>query len=465
MLDIIIKNGKVVSPETTQKMDVGIKDGKVVMMGFAEDMPEAVRVIDAKDKYVVPGGIDPHAHFESVFMGTVSKSDHFTGMRAAAVGGTTMCIDFANQAKGRLPMEIIEERLNQAKKAPIDYAFHAVITDAFPEALAQMKDIIEFGIPTFKCFMIYRKEGIMADDGVVLAALEQCKKYNGLFGAHTENAAIAEYNIERALHEGHGKPIWHALTKPSIVEAECINRALFLAKAVGVGFYDFHMSCKEGVEMIRAGRAVGYPFYAETITHYLCKTKKALEGPDGINYICSPPLREEEDIESLWKGLADGTIQTVGSDEAAYDTHQKNMFGDSFESVPNGLPGVEFRIPVVFSEGVNKGRISVNRFVEVTSTNAAKIMGMYPQKGIIAVGSDADIVIINPELEKTISVNDVQVDVDWTPYDGIKVKGWPIMTISRGHVIVENGKFLGQPGKGKFVKRKLNPDINYKCIV
>lgn len=466
MFDLIIKNGTVVSPEVTLEVDVAVKDGKIAMLGKAAHMPEAARVIDAAGKYVIPGGIDTHTHFDLPFMGTSTKDDFFEGTRAAAFGGTTTCIDFAIQFPGMMPMEAVQKRVADAEgKAVIDYALHSVITKATPEAIAEMKDIIEFGVPTFKCFMIYRKEGIMADDAIVLTAMEQCKKYNGLFGAHTENAPITEYNVEKALREGHHEAIWHALTKPPLVEAECINRALFLAKAAGVGFYDFHMSCLEGVEMIAEARAAGRPVYSETITHYLCLTKEKLKGPDGINYICSPALRDQEHIDALWKGINDGSVQTLGSDEAAFDTKQKMIKGGSFEVVPNGMPGLEFRMPVVFSEGVSRGRITVNKYVAVTSTNAAKLMGLYPRKGVIAVGSDADIVLIDPDLEKTVTLADSKINIDWNPYAGMTVKGWPVMTIARGKVIVENGEFRGQAGAGEFLKRKLHPDINVRPIL
>ncbi len=466
MLDLIIKNGKVVSPDATIEVDVGVKDGKIAIMGKAADMPEATRVIDAAGKYVIPGGIDTHTHFELPFMGTSTKDDFFEGTRAAAHGGTTTCIDFAIQfpGKGMLPMDAVKERIGQATgKAVVDYAFHSVITEATPEAIAQMKEVIEFGVPTFKCFMIY--EGLMADDAIVLAAMEQCKKYNGLFGAHTENAPMTTYNVNKALSEGHHEAIWHALTKPPLVEAECINRALYLAKAADAGFYDFHMSCREGVEMIAEARAAGRPVYSETITHYLSVTVDKLKGPNGRNFICSPALREQEHVDALWQGINDGTVHTTGSDEAAFDSKQKMINGGSFESVPNGMPGLEFRMPVIFSEGVSKGKITVNKYVAVTSANAAKLMGIYPRKGVIAVGSDADIVLMDPAMEKTITLADSKIDIDWNPYEGMTVKGWPVMTIAKGKVIVENGEFKGEAGAGEFLKRKLHPDINVRPIL
>ncbi len=468
MLDIVIKNGKVVHPDRTIETDVGIRDGKVVLLGKAELMPEAARYVDATGKYVIPGGIDPHTHFEDPpFMGAECRADFFQGTRAAAVGGTTTCIDFAVQGNygTRLPLDVIGMRLEMARKSAIDYAFHAVVTKNDPETIGQIQEIINMGIPSFKCFMTYEAEGIMADDATILAVMQEMKEHNGIFGAHTENDSIASRNIRQALAAGKGDAIWHALTKPPLVEAEAINRVLFLAKSTGAAFYDFHMSCKEGVEMIASARKQGLPVYAETLTHYLVLTQDVLEGPDGPNYICSPPLRTQDHVDALWQGIVEGNVHTVGSDDNAFDTKQKRMGGPSFESVPNGIPGAEFRIPVVFSEGVSKGRISVNQFVAITSTNAAKILGLYPRKGIIEVGSDADIVLIDPGIEKTIRVADSSLDLDWTPFEGLKVTGWPSMTISRGKVIVEDGQFKGDAGHGEFLKRKLPGDINTRQIV
>jgi len=468
MLDLIIKDGKVVSPEAIMDIDIGIKDQKIVMIGYASDMPKAKRTIDANGKYVVPGGIDTHTHYDNPpFNGVKAVAGFYEGTRAAALGGTTSCIDFAIQGQYNtsLPMEIIELRLKSAEESVIDYGLHSSITKATPEAMAQIEEIINFGIPTFKCFTIYRKDGIMADDAVVLSTLEMTKKYNGMFGAHTENDAITDYNIKKALQEGHNEPIWHALTKPVLVEAEAINRMLYLANAADAAFFDFHLSCKDGLEMIKAQRNQGKPVYAETTTHYLSLTKDKLEGPDGINYICSPPLRSQEDVEALWKGIADGHVHTLGSDDVSFTNKQKLSMGTSFNVVPNGMPGSEFRMPIAFSEGVSKGRIDINKFVALTSANAAKIMGMYPQKGVIQVGSDADITIIDPEIEKVLSVEDSKLEVGWNPYEGMCVKGWPVVTVARGKVIVEDGEFKGTKGAGKFIKRKLHSDINSRLIV
>jgi len=238
-----------------------------------------------------------------------------------------------------------------------------------------------------------------------------------------------------------------------------MRRALFLAKVTDAPFYDFHMSIGSGVDVMREARAAGRPVYAETLTHYLTLTKDVLNRPDGINFICSPPMRDEEDIEALWQGLAEGTISTTASDHCSFNTELKEQGKDSFDKVPNGVCGAEFRLPVLFSEGVNKGRLSINRFVAVTSTNASRIFGMYPQKGIIAQGSDADLVLVDPEREKTLSVKDSLIGLDWSTFDGFRVKGIPALTMLRGKVIAEDGKFIGQRGDGKFLKRQIDPEV------
>lgn len=459
MLDKIVRGGIVVSSEGMTEADIGIKDQKVVLMGDAAQFPEAETTIEINKQYVLPGLIDPHTHFGVEFMGTVAGDDFFTGTRAAAMGGTTTFIDFAIQKVGKLPMEAIESHNKKAKgMAVIDYSFHSVIVDASPPTLDQIKDLVDLGIPSFKCFMIYRKDNWMADDGVIVALMQELRKHGGIIGAHAENEAIMNYNIQRALAAGNRAPIYHALTKPNLCEAEAINRAVYLAMATRQSYYNYHMTCREGVDIIRETRAKGHPAYAETCTHYLTLTKEKLEGPNGMDYICSPPLRDQEDIESLWDGIGDGTVSTVGSDNAAF-THEMKMVNDSFDQIPNGTPGVEFRLPTLYTEGVLKGRIDLCRLVAISSTNVAKIFGLYPKKGVIAPGSDADLVVLDTEKEKTLTVKDSLIDCDWHPYEGMTFKGWPHLVISKGKIVAEKDIFTGQKGAGEFLKRKIADDI------
>jgi len=460
MYDIIVRNAKIVSPETTVSGDVAIKGERIAALLEPESGAPASRTIDASGNYLLPGLIDPHTHIEHMYKPDLyTKDDFYTATASMAMGGVTSFIDFAIQQPGETPIEILEKRLVQAEKAVTDYAFHSCFINGNDETLNQIGELVERGVPSIKIFMAYRSRGRQCEDGVVLAILEEAKKHGALVGAHTENGDIIDYLVAKAIRNDQTSAIYHALTRPPYTEEECMRRALFLAKVTDAPFYDFHMSIGSGVGVMREVRAAGRPVYAETLTHYLTLTKEVLNRPDGINFICSPPMRDEEDIEALWQGLAEGTISTTASDHCSFNTELKKLGEDSFDKVPNGVCGAEFRLPILFSEGVNKGRLSINRFVAVTSTNAARIFGMYPQKGIIAQGSDADLVLVDPEREKTLSVKDSLIGLDWSTFDGVQVKGVPTLTMLRGKVIAENGKFIGQKGDGKFLKRQIDEDV------
>lgn len=457
MLDLIIKNGLVVSPDETVAEAVGIKDGKIVMLGDANEMPVAKKVVDAGGKYVIPGGIDTHTHFELPFQGATSFDDFYTGTRAEAIGGTTSFIDFVTHYKGTDILDCVEKRMELAKKSVIDYSMHCILNEVNDEVIAKMKDVVDMGIQSFKVYMLYKREGLMAEAGAQLAGMEEAKNLGAMFGAHAESCDLTDYNVAKALAEGHTEPWWHGITKNSTTEAEGISRALFLNSVTGGGYYNFHTSCKEGYEMLKKARAEGRPVYGETLTHYLSLTTEKFYEEHGERFICSPPLRTQEHIDALWAGINDGTFSTIGSDECAYSPEQKLVNGPCFVDIPNGMCGLEFRMPVVFSEGVNKGRISINKYVAATSTNAAKIFGLYPQKGIIAIGSDADIVIMDPEKEKVVTADDSAIGIGYCAYAGMTVKGWPVMTISKGNIIVEDGEFKGEKGAGKFIRMNINP--------
>jgi dihydropyrimidinase len=459
MIDIIIENGKIVFPDYTLDTSIAIDEGVIVALGSSAYMQRADRVVDAGGKIVIPGGIDPHCHINSQFMGVSSHDDYETATMAAALGGTTTTMDFATQTDN-LPLDAVKDRVAEADPlAVVDYCFHSCVTSSSDETMENLKEVIEYGAPSFKMFMVYRKEGVMMEDGAILGVLEQAKKHGGLPGFHSENVSIIEHLREKAIREGNTDAIYHALTRPNISEYEAISRVVLFARYYGVPVYDYHMSCKEGVDLMRRTRKEGFPAYAETCTHYLLFTKEKLKGPDGKNFILSPALRDQEDIDALWRGLADGSVSTVGSDNATWNLEMKSRFGDSFDVVPNGAPGVEFRVPMLFSEGVQKGRLTLNRFVEVTSTNCAKIMGLYPRKGVLNVGSDADVVIIDPKMEKVATTEESPYGMDWYPYEGMTMKGVPVMTISRGKVVYEDGVFQGEPGEGRFLKRRLDPGL------
>ncbi|MBS7631456.1 dihydropyrimidinase [Candidatus Bathyarchaeota archaeon] len=459
MVDLLVKNGKVVFPDCTIEADIAVENGKIVAIGLRGSMPRAEETIDARGKYVLPGGIDPHTHIANPFMGKSPDEDFFIATKATAKGGTTTIIDFAIQKKGKTPMqEVLDRRAVADDKVVIDYSLHPCVTNPTPENLGQLKELIDYGLPSFKLFLVYRKEGLMVDDGALMKVFELTKAYGGLVGLHAENVGMIEYLIDEALKKGNTSAIYHALTRPPITEAEAVNKAIYLANYYNAPYYNFHLSIKKGVDLCRKARNTGRPIYAETCTHYLVNTIDDLRRENGINFICTPPLRTKEDQNALWEGLADGSLSLVSSDHCYFTSEQKKTGKESFDKVPNGMPGHEFRMPILFSEGVVKGRISVNRFSEITSTNAAKIFGIYPQKGIIRVGSDADIVIIDPKLEKKISAEDSLYGMDWCPAEGLNVKGWPVVTISKGKVIWDGG-FRGKAGEGKFLKRVLDPEL------
>lgn len=465
MVDLVVENGKVVLPDATIEADIAIDDGKIVALGTGTALPKGDRVIDAKGNFVLPGCIDPHTHINMPFMGATTKDDFFLATKATSWGGTTTIIDFAIQQKRTLPMKAVEDRRAQAdNKVVIDYSLHPAITDLTPEAVSQLKDLIDYGVPSFKLFMVYRKEGFMVDDGTLLKVFEEAKAHGGLVGLHAENVTMIEYLVEEALRKGNRAAVYHALTRPPITEAEAVNRAIFLANYLDTAYYNFHLSIKEGVNLIREARLKGQPMYAETCTHYLVNTIEDLKRPDGINFICTPPIRTKEDQEALWRGLADGTMSLVSSDHCAFTTDMKKLGKDSFDKVPNGMPGHEFRLPILFSEGVAKGRISINRLSEITSINAAKIFGLYPKKGAIGIGSDADLVILDPRQEKTIRTEDSLYGMDWYPCEGMKIKGWPVVTISKGKVVWKNGQFQGKAGDGEFLKRKIPPELSKHVV-
>ena len=457
VLDLLIQRGQVILETGESRVDIGVKDGKIVQLGRSEYMADATSVIDAGDMLVLPGMIDPHTHFSLPLMGTTTGLSFQSGTRAACMGGTTTVIDFAIQPPGTLLGDTLAERRQQADgKVAIDYALHLVVTDATRPVLSELRDVVADGVPSL---MMNLKRGTMNDDVFVAAILEQIRD-RALWTTHAVDSPISDHLVKEAVRRGHTEPIYHALTKPPLVEAEALNRALFMTEHTGAALYDFHMSIAEGVERIGRARDRGRPVYAETCTHYLALTEDALKREDGINFICSPPLRSREHVDALWNGLRDGVISTLGSDECTFTHDQKLMGKGSFADVPNGLCGMEFRLPIMYTEGVLKGRISLSRMVEVLSTNAARIFGLYPRKGVIAVGSDADLVLFDPRKEATLSVEDSATGCDWHPYEGMVARGWPInTTIARGRVSCVDGTFRGDAGHGSFLKRRIAQDV------
>lgn len=456
-MDFLIRNGLLVTPDTTIPSDIAIRDGKILATGSWGSFGTAKTEIDAEGKLVMPGLIDPHVHIAHPFRDGVSQDDFFTASVSAAYGGTTTVIDFAIQWDKNLNLlDCIGRRRNQAEgQVVIDYALHACPTKSTADTLKAVPDVIKSGIPSFKVYMIYCKQGRMVDDAILFKMLEEIGKHGGIIGVHAENSAIAEFNEEMYLGLGLKGPENFPLIKPNLVEAECVNRVLYLNRWAHGRLYIFHLSTKEGLEMIMAARAKDEAVFAETCPHYLTLTNEVYRRGDGGHFICSPPLRGQDDIDVLWRGLANGTISVIGSDHCGFGKEQKASGKGDFSQIPNGLPGIEVRLPIIYTEGVLKGRITVNRMVELLSTNPAKIFGLYPQKGTLLPGSDADLIVVDTKQERVLKANELHGGVDWTPYEGMKVHGLSCITICRGQVVIKDGHFCGEKGYGKFLERKL----------
>jgi dihydropyrimidinase len=455
--DTIIKNGTVVTATDTFLSDVGIVGGKITDLAASLPAENADKVIDATGRLVLPGGIDVHTHLDMPFGGTTSADDFETGTRAAAFGGTTTLVDFAIQYKGQALREAFDTWMAKAaSKAVADYSFHCIITDLGDSQMEEMGALVSEGVPSFKLFMAY--PGVfMLDDATIFKAMSQAAKYNGLICMHAENGGAIDVIVKRALAEGKTAPKYHALTRPTTAEAEAVGRAVALAEMAGAPVYIVHLSCNEALEKVREARDRGLPVYAETCPQYLYLSLENMDAPgfEGAKYVFTPPLREKWHQEKLWQGLARDTLQVVSTDHCPFCfKEQKEMGRGDFTKIPNGGPGVEHRLSLIYSGGVHGGHFSANRFVQLVSTAPAKLFGLYPRKGTIGVGSDADLVIFDPNEEQVISVKTHHMRVDYSMFEGTKVKGVAKIVLSRGRVLVENGKFLGRAGAGEFLRRK-----------
>jgi dihydropyrimidinase len=455
--DTVIKDGTVVTATDTYAGDVGITDGSVVAIAKGLPIEGAGKVIDARGHYVMPGGIDVHTHLDMPFGGTTSADDFESGTIAAAFGGTTTLIDFAIQYKGQSLRQAFDTWMKKAEgKAATDYAFHCIITDLADAQLEEMGALVREGVSSFKLFMAY--PGVfMLDDASIFKAMSAAAKWGGLICMHAENGGAIDVIVKRALAEGKRAPKYHALTRPTTAEAEATSRAIALAEMAGAPVYIVHLSCNEALEKVREARDRGLPAYAETCPQYLYLSLENMDAPgfEGAKYVFTPPLREKWHQEKLWQGLAKDDLQVVSTDHCPFCfKEQKEMGKDDFTKIPNGGPGIENRMSLIFSGGVNGHRFSLNRFVQLVATAPAKLFGLYPRKGTIAVGSDADLVVFDPNEEQVISAKTHHMRVDYSMFEGIRVKGVPKTVLSRGRVVIENGKFTGKAGAGQFLRRQ-----------
>jgi dihydropyrimidinase len=455
MATLLIRNGIVITATDLYEGDVFVDGEKIVAIGSSLQM-KADRVIDAQRKYVVPGGIDVHTHLDMPFGGTTSADDFESGTIAAAHGGTTSIVDFAIQYKGQTLHHAWETWMKKAeRKAAIDYGFHMIITDLSDQVEEEMDALVRQGVTSFKLFMAY--PGVfMLDDASIFKALLRTGKNGGTICMHAENGGVIDVLVKRALAEGKTAPKYHALTRPARAEGEATHRAIALAEIADVPIYIVHLSAAEALDMVTEARDRGVPAFAETCPQYLFLSYDNYEeaGFNGAKYVMSPPLRPKETQERLWRGLAFNDLQAISTDHCPFCMKEQKTLGrDDFSKIPNGAPGIETRMSLVYDGGVRSGRISLNRFVELTSTSPAKIFGLFPRKGTIAPGSDADIVIFDPEKKVRLSQKTLHMKVDYNPYEGRTVQGVSEAVISRGKVIVENGKFVGRAGDGVFLKR------------
>jgi dihydropyrimidinase len=456
--DLVVRRARVATAADTFDCDIGIRQGRIVQLGA--DLPAGAREIDAAGRVVTPGGVDAHCHLDQPMEAPARMADDFdSGTRSAACGGTTTVIPFAAQAKGQsLRAAVLDYHSRAEGRAHLDYAFHLIVSDPTPTVLhEELPALIAEGYTSFKIYMTY--DDLKLDDGQILDVLEVARRHGAMAMVHAENADCIEWLTRRLEATGRTAPRWHAHARPMLVEREATHRAISLSQLVDVPILIVHVSGRDAVEQIRWARGLGLQVYAETCPQYLFLTAQDLGIDDsyhGARCVCSPPPRDKQNQEVIWNGLADGLFTVFSSDHAPFrfdDPHGKKPGGEevAFRHIPNGIPGLETRLPLLYSEGVLTGRLSINRFVELTSTNPAKAYGLHPRKGTIAVGADADLVVWD-EGERVIRNADLHHAVDYTPYEGMRLRAWPALTLARGEVVWDGRTFTGGRGRGRFLR-------------
>jgi len=462
---LLIKSGTLITASDTYQADILVKDGKIVEIGQALHVPDA-EPVDASNKLVLPGGVDPHTHFDLEMFDTVASDDHYTGHKAAAFGGTTTVIDFVVQEPQGFKYSV-DLWLEKAQKAAIDYSFHMNLTHFDEQVGMDIPNLVQMGITTMKVFTAYNGR-LRLDDGSIFRALQVAKENGMLVMLHAENGDVIEALIPEALAAGHTTPEWHALTRPAWGAADAGLRVAGMASVADAPLYIVHMNAAGEVDMLQYAREHGVKVMGETCPQYLFFTIDHLRRPDGAKWVCSPPMRTEVDNARIWEGLSEGTIQTIGTDHCAffydgtkpieYEGQQiaipgKELGADDFTKIPNGLPGVGDRLPIMWTYGVRAGKMTPNQFVALNATNPAKIFGLYPRKGALLPGSDADIVIWDPEKKVKYGVAHAQHRTDYNLYEGWELVGYPEKVFLRGELIVDNEQWLGKRGMGQFLKR------------
>lgn len=437
------------------RQDLLVEGEGIAAIGELSDS-RAATVIDADGLLVLPGAVDTHVHLNDVFMGTVSVHDYYTGTHAAAFGGVTSIVDFSNQVPGGTLAKTLEDKREEASgMALVDWGVHPVITQANQQTLEQIPYVVEAGAPTIKCYMTYREDGLLMEDEELKKIAVKLEEAGGMLMLHAEDNDMIEENVSRLIEQGKTAPIYHARSKPPEVETEAIRRIVGMAEETGTRFFIVHLASGDGLDLITRARARGLRITAETCTHYLIFTDEMLEREDGIKWICSPPLRDVETQNRLWEALGDDRIAMVSSDDAAYSWEAKLYGGDRFDRCPNGIPGIEPRFQLLYSEGVAKGRLTLPRFVDLVSTAPARLFGLAPRKGALAVGADADIILFDPEARWTMGKDTLHMATDWSAYEGIDIVGRIVKVFSRGEMIVDGAECMAEKGRGRYIHRAL----------
>ncbi|WP_173386346.1 dihydropyrimidinase [Ruminococcus flavefaciens] len=450
-MDLIIKNGTIINANETIRADVAVKDGKIASIAENISITDCENVIDARGMLVLPGAIDAHTHLAMPFGGTISSDDYFAGTRAAACGGTTTVFDFVLQDFGETMVDAVKRRdALCAPVAAVDYSYHVAVKDVSGELLDSIAECVDFGVPSFKVFMVY---DFGVTDGVFFQVLQKAKECGALIEVHAENNELVNMLTEKYLSEGKTSAWYHYMSRPEFVEGEADERAIQWAKASGAPLYIVHLANKQGVEAVTKAKDEGYPIYAETCPQYLEFTSEVYKREDGRNFVCSPPMKGEASRQALWAAVKRGDIDTIATDHCPFQSSEKDWGKDDFSKIPNGCAGIENMYPYMLS-AANEGKISFTKAVELCSANPAKIFGC-KDKGSISVGKDADIVIYDPSVDFTITNDKMHSDCDHTIWEGITVHGYPIQTYSRGKLVYDNGEFVGEKGWGKFVKCSL----------
>jgi dihydropyrimidinase len=458
-MSTVIRGGTVVTADLSYAADVKIESGRIVEIG---DSLSGDETLDATGCYVMPGGIDPHTHLEMPFMGTYSTDDFESGTRAALSGGTTSVVDFCLPSPGQSLLEARQMWDNKTSKASCDYSFHMAITWWGEQVFNEMEAVVDSGINTFKHFLAY-KGALMVDDDEMFSSFQRCAALGAMPLVHAENGDVVAQLQAKLMAEGNNGPEGHAYSRPPEVEGEAANRAIMIADMAGVPLYIVHVSCEQAHEAIRRARQKGMRVYGEPLIQHLTLDESEYFNKDwdhSARRVMSPPFRSKEHQDGLWAGLQAGSLQVVATDHCSFTTEQKRFGLGDFTKIPNGTGGLEDRLPVLWTRGVNTGRLTMNEFVAVTSTNIAKILNMYPKKGAVMVGADADLIVWDPARSKTIAADKQQSAIDYNVFEGIEVTGLPRFTLTRGVVAVSEDEIKTREGHGEFISREAYPAVN-----